>query len=68
MWCQVYLHFAVVSLLASLVSPSGRLEDSPILPAITGLTALQTVRLATAARLLQFLLTSPPGMDTSGGT
>ena len=63
---QVYLHFAVVSLLASLISPSGRLEDSPVLPALVGLTAVQTVHTAAAARLLQFLLTSSPGMDTTG--
>ena len=64
---QVYLQFAVVSLLASLVSPSGRLEDSAVLPALVGVTAVQTMRTGTAARLLQYLLTSPPGMETTAG-
>ena len=60
----MYIQFAVVSLLSSLVSVSGRVEDSPILPALVGLTAVQTVRTAVAGRLLQYLLTSSPGMDT----
>ena len=40
------------------------MEECPILPALVGLTALQSVRTAATARLLQFLLTSSTGMDT----
>jgi hypothetical protein len=61
---MVYLHLSVVSLLGDLVCPRGGLEESPVLPALIGLSALQSVRTAATARLLQFLLTSSSGMDT----
>ena len=62
---QVNLHFSLLALFSSLISPTGCVEDNGVVLPLIALTDCILVRVGVAAQLLQYLLTSPPAMEIS---
>eukprot|EP00731_Ephydatia_muelleri_P027830 Em0019g703a len=61
----VNLHFSLLALFSSLISPTGCVEDNGVVLPLVAITDCILVRVGVAAQLLQYLLTSPPAMETS---
>ena len=61
---QINLHFTLISLFASLSSATGSLDGNPVIVPLMGATDEFLLRICTAAKIVQYLLTCSPAMET----